>query len=230
MSIKLLNGLALCLLAAPTSIMASECDNWNSDAFWLNANAEQVDNCHSNQNLMSGDINAWTTPLQLAAGSSNNPAALEELIRYGVNVDAIDMDGNTALHIAARFNTSEQVIAALIEAGAQVDAKNSDGQTALLVAAWGNPNPAIIATLASAGADMNVTDANGRSALHVATAFFTYPEVVVALLAAGTNAGLTDKFGNTAFESIENNSRAEETAAYTMLQIENSKNTNKPAG
>ena len=227
---NLINGLALCIIAAPTSILASECDSWKTDDFWLNANAEQVVNCLSIQNLMSGDINAWTTPLQLAAGVGSNPAALEELIRSGVNIDAVDMEGNTALHIAARFNENEQVIAALIDAGAQVDARNSDGQTALLVAAWGNPNPAVIATLAKYGADMNVTDANGRSALHIATAFFTYPEVVVALIDAGTNIKMADNYGNTAFDCIADNSSAKGTQAYTMLQIENSKSTVKPAG
>ncbi|MHA1128045.1 MAG: ankyrin repeat domain-containing protein [Alphaproteobacteria bacterium] len=216
---KLIKGLALCLLAAPTSILANECDNWKSDAFWLNADAERVVNCLSIQNLMSGEINGWTTPLQIAAGAVNNPAALEELIRSDVNIDAVDMDGNTALHIAARFNANEQVIATLINAGVPVDARNSDGQTALLVAAWGNPNPAVIVTLASAGADMNVIDANGRSALHIAAAFFTYPDVVVALIDAGTDVKMTDSYGNTAFDSIVDNSKAKNSKAYNMLQI-----------
>ena len=54
----------------------------------------------------------------------------------GVDVNAADKDGNTALHTAAtkRLDT---VIQSLAEKGANLEAKNKKGQTALALASGG---------------------------------------------------------------------------------------------
>ena len=70
------------------------------------------------------------TFLHLAARHSKNPKVIETFIKAGIEIDAQDLNGNTALHIAVDSNN---IIAtkALIQAGASLDIQNKEGATAL---------------------------------------------------------------------------------------------------
>jgi ankyrin repeat protein len=57
-------------------------------------------------------------------------AAIAAAIAGGVDVNATNRSGNTALHASALLGY-DQVIQQLVDAGARVDVKNSQGQTAL---------------------------------------------------------------------------------------------------
>ena len=63
-------------------------------------------------------------------------AALQEILRQGVSVNAVNDDGNTGLILAAQKGHTEAV-RLLLKAGADVNLANKeDGQTALLQACW----------------------------------------------------------------------------------------------
>jgi ankyrin repeat protein len=60
--------------------------------------------------------------------------AVRLTVKLGVDVNAADEDGDTALHRAVklRFNS---VIEFLVEQGARLDVRNTFGQTPLMIAA-----------------------------------------------------------------------------------------------
>ncbi|MBQ6668483.1 MAG: ankyrin repeat domain-containing protein, partial [Deltaproteobacteria bacterium] len=81
----------------------------------------------------------------------------------GVDVNARDEDGNTALMAAARQNPSPEVAEMLLHAGADINAKDNDGWTALMLAAFQNPNPEMVRVLLDAGADISAQNAKGKT-------------------------------------------------------------------
>ncbi|XP_006825126.1 ankyrin repeat domain-containing protein 61-like [Saccoglossus kowalevskii] len=56
---------------------------------------------------------------------------IEYFVRSGVDVNARDVRGNTALHLAARIGTDDKIIAQLVRNGADVDAVNNKGRSPL---------------------------------------------------------------------------------------------------
>lgn len=77
------------------------------------------------------------TLLHLAA-SCGDAVAVATLARAGVEVDAVDGDGQTALHLAAHVGASRRALRYLIAAGARVDARTTTGANALHLALVGN--------------------------------------------------------------------------------------------
>ena len=57
-------------------------------------------------------------------------AAIQFGIEHGVDINAVDGNGQTALHIAAG-QSSARIVSALVERGAKLDVKNSQGRTPL---------------------------------------------------------------------------------------------------
>ncbi len=117
----------------------------------------------------------------------NRSEILKMLLAAGVNVDAVDVAGETLLMKAVR---SVDALRVLIAAGANVNAKGKRGQTALLYAAeYGNVE--IVRALIDAGADLTVSvrfREGALTALHVAVRM-GHVECVRALLNAGANPG-----------------------------------------
>jgi ankyrin repeat protein len=139
----------------------------------------------------------WTgfTSLHLASYLGLVMIAGQLLTAPGVNVNAVDSDGWTALHQAAS-DGHEAIISQLLAAGIDVNATDSDGWTALHQAA-SNGHEAIVSQLVAAGIDVNATDSDGRTALHWA-ASEGHEAIVSQLVAAGIDVNATDSHGQTA--------------------------------
>lgn len=76
------------------------------------------------------DNNGWT-PLQKSLSDSMGwPEAIEKFIELGVDLEATDLDGETALHAAA-VSGYPAIVEALVKAGANVDVQNDYGETSL---------------------------------------------------------------------------------------------------
>ncbi|MBL7564106.1 ankyrin repeat domain-containing protein, partial [Legionella bononiensis] len=90
------------------------------------------------------------------------------LIKYGIYVNAIDKEGNTALHLAARDNNLT-AIRYLLGHGADIDLRNKLGNIPLHLAAI-TDNPTAIRYLVEHGADINCQNNFGNSPLYEAIA------------------------------------------------------------
>jgi uncharacterized protein len=104
------------------------------------------------------------------AAALGDAIALQAILAKGVNVNAKDDKGRTALMFAAA-NGRHDVVRALIENGAKLDVKNKLGETALMYAAsCGHFN--VVRTLLDKGADINAKREgggnNGETALMLA--------------------------------------------------------------
>lgn len=87
-------------------------------------------------------------------------AAIEALLRHGVDINARDEQGNTPLIVAAGGSDSG-IVAQLIRLGAKIDARDRQGNTALMVAARFCNYWTIIPLLES-GAVLHARDVSGR--------------------------------------------------------------------
>jgi hypothetical protein len=96
------------------------------------------------------------TFIQAANRGNNNK--VKELIKSGININAKDKNGKTAL-MQATINSFLMVVITLLDAGADPNLQNNDGRTALMMASTNK----IIDKLLDAGADINITNNNGDS-------------------------------------------------------------------
>lgn len=112
----------------------------------------------------------------------------------GADVNAADVDGETALHHAARRGEVE-VVRLLVAAGARVDARNRYACTPLHVAARAN-GAEVVQALLDGGAAVATADIFGATALHVA-AEAGRGESVSRLLERGALREARDIDGNT---------------------------------
>lgn len=208
--------LVLSAVLFPSIALAGQCDNWFSDNFWQQATVEQVSTCIAENRVPAGDVNDWTMPMQLAAGTTNRPDLIAAINLATYGIDTTDEMGNTPMHIAARYNDTPTVIAALINAGNDINALTEDGSTPLHVAAYGNENVAMLEALINGGVMLDATDENGRTALHIASAFATNPSAVITLINAGVDTSILDNTGKSAFDYLE--------AGSSLLQAANAAN------
>ena len=139
-------------------------------------------------------IAAPRTALADAAEQRDN-TSVRTLLGAGVDVDAAQVDGTTALHWAA-YNDDADTVALLVRAGANVNALNRYGVPPLAQACT-NGNAAIVKLLLEAGADANATMKGGESVLMLASRSGNL-EAVKALLARGANAKARERLGQTA--------------------------------
>lgn len=110
--------------------------------------------------------------LRLHAGTNNNEK-LERLLAgaggstsSGVNPNAHDEHGRTALHIAAAKGYAE-VVSTLLRHGAEPNQKDSLGNTPLHLAACTN-HIQVVTLLLRAGTDVETLDNNGRTPMQLA--------------------------------------------------------------
>jgi ankyrin repeat protein len=129
------------------------------------------------------------------AAEQRDQTGVRQLLQTGVDVNAPQVDGTTALHWAA-YNDDAETAAMLVRAGAKVNAVNRYGVPPLVPAAT-NGNAAIIKLLLDAGADANTTLKGGETVLMVAARSGNV-EAVNALLAAGAKTEARERRGQTA--------------------------------
>lgn len=135
--------------------------------------------------LTAGPAAAATTDLALVeAVKAGNTTQVHHLIQQGVDVNAAEPDGTTALHWAAYSNATEMA-QALLSAGAVANVGNRYGVRPLsLAAVTGRAD--VIAALLDAGANPNSTLMEGETALMTASRSGNL-EAVELLLDAGAN-------------------------------------------
>lgn len=100
------------------------------------------------------------------AAMRKDSAAIRDLIKQNVDVNATAPDGATALHWAAEWDDKDAA-AALIAKGANAKAANLHGATPLFLACT-NGSAAMIDLLLKAGADPNSASPEGETALMTA--------------------------------------------------------------
>lgn len=107
--------------------------------------------------------NLGNTPLHACVKWDATNAA-KKLISYGVDVDAQNLSGRTALSETCRTGRKDMAVL-LIDSGANVNATDTLGRTVLMDAVQGQ-NLDMVKLLLNNGANAGVQDMNGRSAYH----------------------------------------------------------------
>jgi ankyrin repeat protein len=159
-------------------------------------------NRHRFRAVLAGAIVASTsavfadlgTPLTDAARSADREA-VRRLVKQGVDVNATQGDGSTALHWAS-YRDDGEIADQLLRAGAKVNAANDLGATPLWAASE-NGSDAMVARLLQAGADPNLALQSGETPLMVASRVGS-AAVVSRLLARGAKVNVSATRGQTA--------------------------------
>ena len=133
-------------------------------------------------------------PLSEAAKNVDRDA-VRRLVRQGVNVNAPEGDGSTALHWAA-YRDDADIAEQLLQAGAKANVANDLGATPLWAAAMNSSEP-MVRRLLQAGADPNLALLAGETPLMVA-ARTGAASVVSQLLAKGAKVNVSATRGQTA--------------------------------
>ena len=129
------------------------------------------------------------------AAEQRDPAGVRALLKTGVDVNAAQVDGTTALHWAT-YNDDADTVALLVRAGANVNVRNRYGVPPLAQACT-NGNAAIVKLLLDAGADANATMKGGETVLMLAARSGNV-EAVKALLARDASTKTRERLGQTA--------------------------------
>ena len=99
----------------------------------------------------------------IEAVKAKDEAAIEQLLKENVDLDARLADGATAMHWAVYLDDGG-LTTKLVRAGARVDVANDYGVTPLALACT-NRNPGIVESLLNAGANANAVMTNGETVL-----------------------------------------------------------------
>jgi ankyrin repeat protein len=129
------------------------------------------------------------------AAERRDQAVVRTLLKSGVDVNAAQIDGTTALHWAA-YHDDAELAALLLKAGANANAVNRYGVPPLALAST-NGNAAIVKLLLDAGADANAAGKGGETALMMASRSGNL-DAVKALLVHGAKHDARERRGQTA--------------------------------
>ena len=153
--------------------------------------------CVAGALLLSTGLAAAGADLRLVdAVQARDSGAIRALMAEGVDVNAAQPDGTTALHWAVRSDQTD-VVRLLLDAGADANAVNRYGMTALSLATT-NGNTVIVSGLLDAGADPNAATPQGETPLMTA-ARTGNADVVRRLVTAGATVDATEAWrGQTA--------------------------------
>ena len=143
---------------------------------------------------------AYTDSAFVFAAWFGRLAVVKLFVAAGMDLEARDEDGYTALHCAVNFNQLS-VVAFLVGAGADLEARDKYNWTVLSSAAW-RGYLEIVEYLVGAGASLTATDEYGNTALHRA-AEDGHLEVVEFLVSAGADVNARNEFGRTPRDEAE---------------------------
>jgi ankyrin repeat protein len=135
------------------------------------------------------------TPLHTAAALGSMTIVnlvFKDEDKFGL-INAVDINGETALHVATKNNFAE-IVEALLNHGVDVNVKYPSGQTALHIAARKDFESILVSLLEQDDADVEAKDPLGRTPLHLASRSV---EVTKLLLEHGADVGTKDNFGFT---------------------------------
>jgi ankyrin repeat protein len=145
--------------------------------------------------LIAGTTFAATSPL-IDAVKRDDKAAVSALLKQKSDVNAVELDGTTALMWAARANNTA-LTEQLLKAGADAKVSNRYGLNAMYFAAL-NGNGSMLDRLMAAGADANSVSTEGETALMTAARSGSV-EAVQALLKHGATVDAKEEWhGQTA--------------------------------
>lgn len=142
--------------------------------------------------------NLGNTPLH-ACVKWNALKAAKTLISMGVDVNAQNLSGKTALSEACRSAKKEMAVL-LIQNGADINASDSAGRTALMDAI-SSRNEQMVSLLLSYGANVQVQELYGRNAYHAA-ALTGNVEIINMIRNAGGNPMSRDSGGESPFSIV----------------------------
>jgi uncharacterized protein len=134
-------------------------------------------------------------PALADAAEQRNAALVASLLSSGADVNAVQVDGTTALHWAA-YNDDADLAGRLVRSRARVNATNRYGVSPLFLACT-NGNANIVKLLLDAGADANASLAGGETVLMTAARAGSL-EAVKALLARGADPNAQERRQQTA--------------------------------
>ena len=211
-------GFALVLgVAGQTSAQSKGCEDWTSEEFWSDADAQMISNCLDLGLSVESRVSQLKigeeglTPLHLAAAFSPNIEILSVLLRAGSNVNTRTKRGFTALHLAASLNNSE-VTKLLIEFGADVSAGalKSDMNVTPLHVAVTNPDMDVAQSLLDAGAFVDVRANEDRTPLHLASGNGITTGIIELLVAEGADVNAITSDGETPLHLAAKHSQSPE--------------------
>lgn len=167
--------------------------------------------------LASGPVLAAEPCKQLCKAEfylSATPQSLQQIIDQGVDVNARDDIGKSALHWVA--NANPELISALLAAGAEVNAVDQwDRMPLHFVAAAGSAEN--VSLLLQAGAMLDAKTANDWTPLHGAAKFGSAENIMI-LLEAGADASARTEMGETAFDLSPGNAKLAGSKALEILE------------
>jgi TonB family protein len=131
-------------------------------------------------------------------GQQTQDALKRLLAAPGVDVDAADESGWTALMYAAELSYDDKEIGMLVDARTSVNRASLHGDTALMMAAY---NGRLSERLLAAGADIHASNADGVTVLMLLAQKMD-PDELQAAIAAGADAKAKDAQGRTALDYL----------------------------
>jgi uncharacterized protein len=135
------------------------------------------------------------TAALIQAASKNDLAAVDSLLKAGVNPNGANDYGATALYAGAA-STDPAVVAKLLAAGADPNARLAAGETPTMEAAL-RGNLATVKVLLAAGADPNVQEKSGGQTALMWAISQRHSAVVDELVKAKADVNLASKSGST---------------------------------
>ena len=139
------------------------------------------------------------TCLHLAVNGHCSKETTRKIIEQGLNVNASNSKGETALIVACR-NAQMESVKVLLEHGANPNISDASGCSSLLAAIHGNCTNETLKEIIACKVDLDAQDKNGRTALLLAC-IYRQQEAVQVLLEARSNTNIADNKGNSSLSA-----------------------------
>lgn len=124
----------------------------------------------------------------IAAGHTESPEIISQMLKNGANVNIQDDLGGTPLLAASLSSKSPEIIKILLKNGANINIKTKEGNNALHMAVMYNCHSIdVIKTLVKYGLDVNSKDNMGATPLIKAASTCKTPDILKILIDNGAN-------------------------------------------